>query len=105
MITCSNICIKNVYKFIDQKLYGVKNFGVYKEKKISGVDYYHMIRLMHEVCENVSKKNNAVFLDLNRDLKFDYGLDFYDDMHTTPSGSEKIGEYIYSKIKNLKFNL
>ena len=96
---------RNVYKFIDQKLYGVKDFGLYKEKKISGVDYYHMIRLMHEVCEDVSKKNNAVFLDLNRDLKFDYDLDFYDDMHTTPSGSEKIGEYIYSKIKNLKFKL
>ena len=34
---------------------------------------------------------------------FDYEKDFYDDMHTTPLGSEKIGKYLYEKLKHLNF--
>lgn len=37
-------------------------------------------------------------LDLARDVHFDAG-DFYDQMHTTPSGSAKIGNYICGQLR------
>ncbi len=96
---------RNAYKFIDKKLYGVPDFGSYKNEKINGVDYYKMIRLMHEKCKNISERNNMIFIDLQKELTLNYDQDFYDDMHTTPSGSMKIGKYIYSKTKHLDFKL
>ena len=41
---------------------------------------------------------------LDSELVFDYEKDFYDDMHTTPLGSEKIGKYLYEKLKHLNFS-
>ena len=58
---------------------------------------------MHQRVEKVSQQVGAIFIDLDSELVFDYNKDLYDDMHTTPSGSEKIGKYLFKKLKNLKF--
>ena len=62
------------------------------------------MQLMHNSVKEVAKQTNAIFLDLDSELVFDYEKDFYDDMHTTPLGSEKIGKYLYEKLKHLNFS-
>ena len=86
------------------KRQGVPNFGKYKDTDINGVDYFHIMQLMHNSVKEVAKQTNAIFLDLDSELVFDYEKDFYDDMHTTPLGSEKIGKYLYGKLKHLNFS-
>ena len=53
------------------------------------------MQLMHNSVKEVAKQTNAIFLDLDSELVFDYEKDFYDDMHTTPLGSEKYSVYLY----------
>ena len=43
-------------------------------------------------------QNKFKFIDLAKDIILDKN-DFYDEFHTTPSGSKKIAEYIYPKLK------
>ena len=71
----------------------IPNFGKYKDTDINGVDYFHIMQLMHNSVKEVAKQTNAIFLDLDSELVFDYEKDFFDDMHTTPLGSEKIGKF------------
>ena len=41
------------------------------------------MQLMHNSVKEVAKQTNAIFLDLDSELIFDYEKDFYDDMHLT----------------------
>ena len=59
---------------------------------------------MHNSVKEVAKQTNAIFLDLDSELVFDYEKDFYDDAHTTPLGSEKISKYLYKNLKHLNFS-
>ena len=95
---------RKIYKIDNERVVGVPNFGKYKDKDINGVDYFHIMQLMHNSVKEVAKQTNAIFLDLDSELVFDYEKDFYDDMHTTPLGSEKIGKYLYEKLKHLNFS-
>ena len=95
---------RKIYKVDNEKIIGVPNFGKYKDTEINGVDYFHIMQLMHNSVKEVAKQTNAIFLDLDSELVFDYEKDFYDDMHTTPLGSEKIGKYLYEKLKHLNFS-
>ena len=60
-----------------------------------------MIRLYHKSLKKICDKNGAIFIDLDYELDFDLEKDFYDSCHHTPSGSKKIGEYLYSKLNHL----
>ena len=95
---------RKIYKLNNERIIGVPNFGKYKDTDINGVDYFHIMQLMHNSVKEVAKQTNAIFLDLDSELVFDYEKDFYDDMHTTPLGSEKIGKYLYKKLKHLNFS-
>ena len=48
------------------------------------------------VCRDLA----VLCLDLARELDFDRE-DFYDHIHTTPSGSRKIGDYLYDRLKTV----
>ena len=63
-----------------------------------------MMKLMHNSVKEVAQQTNAIFLDLDSELIFDYDKDFNDDMRTTPLDSEKIGKYLYEKLKHLNFS-
>ena len=45
--------------------------------------------------------NNAIYIDLDSELKFNLKNDFYDSNHHTPSGAKKVGEYLFNKLKNI----
>jgi len=49
-------------------------------------------------------KNNIKFVDLAKNIVLDK-FDFYDEFHTTPSGSKKIAEYIYPHLLKYFQNL
>ena len=95
---------RKIYKLNNDRIIGVPNFGKYKDIDINGVDYFHIMQLMHNSVKEVAEQTNAIFLDLDSELVFDYEKDFYDDMHTTPLGSEKIGKYLYKQLKHLNFS-
>ena len=42
---------------------------------------------------------NAICLDLGGEIEFRPG-DFYDHVHTGPSGSARIAEYLFAKLKD-----
>ena len=77
---------RKAYKLNNDRIIGISNFGNYKNIDINGVDYFHIMQLMHNSVKEVAKQTNAIFLDLDSELIFDYEKDFYNDMHTTPSG-------------------
>ena len=95
---------RKIYKLNNGKIIGVPKFGKYKDIEINGVDYFHIMQLMHNSVKEVAKQTKAIFIDLDSELAFDYEKDFYDDMHNTPLGSEKIGKYLYEKLKHLNFS-
>ena len=55
--------------------------------------------LTNYIIREFSLKNNHRFIDLAKSIILDK-KDFYDEFHTTPSGSKKIAEYLYPKLKN-----
>ena len=90
---------RRLYRFVDGQLYGDSSFKKqYDGLTVNAVDYYHMISLFNGVTKKVSKRNNAIFLDLDSELEFDLEKDFYDYVHHTPSGSKKVGEYLFIKL-------
>ena len=93
---------RRLYDFIDQNLYGEPN--VFKNNEgqiINGVDYYYMMKLLHESTKKISNDNGGIFINLDHELIFDIKNDFYDSAHQTPSGAKKIGEYLFQKLNYL----
>lgn len=68
-------------------------------ESFNGVDLYHLLGLMNRKTMDVCKSLDAVCLDLAREVPFTQG-DFYDPAHNTPLGSQKIGDYLYEKLKD-----
>ena len=54
---------------------------------------------MNSITEEVAKNHGVLHINLCSDLSFNIKTDFYDTMHVTPTGSKKIGDFIYSRIK------
>ena len=67
---------------------------------INGVDYCIMIHLQNEKTMDICKDLNGICLDLASELAFD-DEDFYDEYHNTPRGAEKIGTYLFEKLKGI----
>ena len=89
------------YDFLDGKLIGRPDAGKYDGLDINGIDYYYLQNKINLATKQVAEKNGDIFIDLCSDLEFNLRTDFYDTQHTTPIGSKKIGDFIFSKIKHL----
>ena len=55
--------------------------------------------LTNYIIREYCLENDLKFIDLAKDIILNKH-DFYDEFHTTPSGSKKIAEYIYPHLKN-----
>jgi hypothetical protein len=53
--------------------------------------------LTNYIIRNFSEQNDLKFIDLAKGINLDK-FDFYDEFHTTPSGSRKIAEYIFPSL-------
>lgn len=72
----------------------------FKNYTINGIDMYYIYDSFHRTLEKYCKENQTIFIDLADELEFDYDIDFYDSVHNTPSGTKKIGDYLYEKLKS-----
>ena len=60
--------------------------------------------LINQETKKFAIKNDYLLIKLDEELKLDKS-DFYDGLHTKPSGSQKIANYLYVKLdKILQFN-
>ena len=58
-----------------------------------------MLYLINQETKKFAAKNNFAIIKIDELYKPDIN-DFYDPVHTTPKGSEKIAKIIYEKLKN-----
>ena len=90
--------IKSIPIFITQKTL----MGKFENNQYYSVNdtnmFLHEKKISLEII-NFCKKNNLICYDLNNEINFDND-DMYDLIHTTPEGSLKISNFIYSKIKD-----
>ena len=95
---------RRAYTFVENKIYGIPldnspspSLG---NPDINGVDYFYMMKSLHESTKDISDKKGAIFIDLN-DLEFDLRKDFWNVGHNTPTGNLKKGKYLYSKLEKI----
>jgi hypothetical protein len=90
--------MRRLYNITSNRIYGMPNAGQYRGKNYNGVDYYIMSRLINKETIDVCEEIRGICLDLDSEINYDLDNDFYDRLHTTPSGSKKIGDFIYQSI-------
>jgi hypothetical protein len=67
----------------------------------NGVDMYTITSLFNETTLEICRELHAICIDLARDLRDAFeDTDFYDFVHTTPSGARKIGDYLYESLRD-----
>lgn len=86
-----------MYKMKDGNVIGITETLDFQGRKINGVDYYYIASFLNKKTMDVCKSEGAICIDLANELNFDDD-DFYDYIHNTPKGSEKVGHYLYSKL-------
>ncbi|CAA7622728.1 GDSL-type esterase/lipase family protein [Magnetospirillum sp. UT-4] len=83
------------YRVVDGKVLGVAS-----TEGRNGVDNYRLLARFNQATREVCRDEGLLCLDLARELTFETG-DFYDLLHTSPSGSEKIGRWLHAKLAGL----
>ena len=86
------------YRFTAQGLEGEAEGSSIDDRSINGVDFHHVMRRMDEVVKAVAAEKGAVFVDLARRTEW-VDADFYDFVHMTPQGAEKVGLFLYQALK------
>ncbi len=74
-----------------------------KYQTLNGVDFYRLERALADAQMSACQQVNAICLDLLDGVEFDLAADFYDPIHTTASGSQAIGEYLFTNLRDLDF--
>jgi hypothetical protein len=75
---------------------GDRLFGREKDG-VTDVGYYVQQTLFNAWAMKACREKKAICLDLSAELEFKDG-DFFDDVHTAPQGSAKIGTYVAEKM-------
>jgi lysophospholipase L1-like esterase len=83
------------FKVVDGKVLGMVEDGA-----LNGVDHYRQLALFNRATRQVCSDEGLLCLDLARDVTFEAG-DFYDYLHNTPKGAEKIGRWLAAKLAGL----
>lgn len=68
---------------------------------MTGVDYYWLERMQAAAIMDACRKAEGICIDLAGQIEIDHMADFYDPVHTTPSGSKRIAEFLYPRLKDL----
>lgn len=87
------------YQVTDGKLIGIENTVDIGPMKLNGVDRYKLNIIINDRLMDLCQRANGICLDLAKDIRFELS-DFYDFNHNTPSGSKKIGQYLFEKLRN-----
>lgn len=84
----------------DFRVVGGKVQGVVIGEGLNGVDNYLRFTPYNQATREVCRDEGLMCLDLAREVTFDTG-DFYDYVHNTPQGAEKIGRWLQAKLAGL----
>lgn len=68
---------------------------------LNGVDFYWLERMQAVTIMDACKEAGGVCIDLAGNIEIDHMADFYDMVHTTPSGSRRIAAFLYERLKDL----
>lgn len=84
----------------DFKLAGGKVLGMVTDEGPNGIDQYNALAPYNAATRQVCREHGLLCLDLAKELTFADG-DFYDYLHNTPQGADKIGRWLYAKLAGL----
>lgn len=84
----------------DFKKLGGKVVGMVTESGPNGVDQYNALAPFNAATMQVCRENGLLCLDLAREVAFEDG-DFYDYLHNTPAGADRIGRWLHAKLAGL----
>ena len=89
----------NYYMKKNGQIYGFNdpNF-FFKDKEVSGVDIYYLLQLFSiAAIEECSADSDCIGIDGFENFNLT-PLDYYDNVHNTPSGARKIAEVLINKL-------
>ena len=91
----------SVYRFReDGTVEGRERGEMYDNTLINGVDLYYIMKTFWQVTMEECAKANGVCIDAGNEIRWQPG-DFYDVIHNTPQGSERLGKYLHEKLSAL----
>ena len=61
------------------------------------------LNIINTETKNFCISSKVICFPLDEEIEFNFEKDFYDGIHTRPSGNEKIAEYLFYKIKKKEF--
>ncbi|MDA7948064.1 MAG: SGNH/GDSL hydrolase family protein [Hyphomicrobiaceae bacterium] len=93
----------------DNKIWGLKN-PLYRPNadalngwgQMTGVDHYALEQLQAGIIMDACRERKGVCINLARDISINHLTDFYDAVHTTPVGSRRIAEFLYSRLREIR---
>ena len=91
------------WRFKNQQLEGLDIEKVYEGKKINGVDFHHMMKLLDDETLKTCEQLALICIDFGRHKNLS-DLDFYDYIHMMPEGARKVADILYSKLKAIELN-
>ena len=83
------------YRFKDGKLEGMA-----MPEGPNGIDQYRLLSAFNKATLQTCKEEGLLCLDLAGEVKFGPG-DFYDMLHNTPQGAEKVGRWLAERLAGL----
>lgn len=86
------------YKIVDGKIQGFRYVDSEGNVQVNDLTDQIMMTL-NGVTLRVCKEMGGICIDLAKELDLSPD-DFYDSTHTTPEGSQKIGHFLYQKLKS-----
>lgn len=72
-------------------------------RELNGADFPNIEKAVAGTIMDECQARNAIRFDLMAEPDFDNKTDFYDPVHTTPSGPRKIAEYLFGKLRQNGF--
>lgn len=84
----------------DYRVVDGKGLGIATPDGLNGIDQHRLLSAFNQATREVCRDDGLVCLDLARELTFERA-DFYDYVHTTPSGAAKIGRWLHGKLAGL----
>ncbi|GAK51904.1 hypothetical protein U14_03150 [Candidatus Moduliflexus flocculans] len=87
------------YRFYHNEFQGIAELPEYFGATINGIDYYYMMRKLDAVTMQICQENHGICIDMDQEVKLWQDHDFYDRFHMTPTGTRKIGDYLFNSLK------
>lgn len=84
----------------DSRVMGIDEVFNFHGYRFNGVDFYYILELFNDVVRSECSKIGILCIDLAADLILTNG-DYYDYMHNTPAGAQKIGRFLADQLADI----